>query len=96
MKEKILFQEKRSGKNFKKQVIVSNIDIGFIVTSLNKEFNINKIERFVNIVNINNIKPIIILTKSDLCDDFNYYISIVKENFKDMNIIVTSSFNNQE
>lgn len=95
LERKNFISRKKVGKKFQEQVIVSNIDIGFIVTSLNKEFNINKIERFVNIVNINNIKPIIILTKSDLCDDFDYYISIVKEIFKDIDIIVTSSFNNQ-
>lgn len=83
------------GKKNEEQIIVSNVDIGFVVTSLNKEFNINKVERFVNLVNSNHIKPVIILTKLDLCKNCDYYISTIRSIFNDVPIVVTSSYDSQ-
>lgn len=50
------------------QIIATNIDYAFIVQALDRDFNINRIERFLTICNSSGIRPIIILTKTDLLD----------------------------
>ncbi len=61
------FIERRSkGKSINKQAIAANIDFGFIVEAITENFNINRIERYLAICNSANVKPIILLTKTDL------------------------------
>ncbi len=48
------------------QIIAANIDIAFITTSVDNDFNLNRIERYLTITNTGNIQPILLLTKTDL------------------------------
>lgn len=57
---------KSSGRSINKQLIAANIDVAFIVQSLGPMFNFNRLERYLVMVNESNIKPVIILTKTDL------------------------------
>lgn len=54
------------GKFGEKQLIASNIDVAFIVQATDRDFNINRIERYLTICNGSGISSIIILTKTDL------------------------------
>jgi len=54
------------GKHGEKQIIATNIDVGFIVQAVNRDFNINRLERYATICNTSKITPIIVLTKIDL------------------------------
>jgi len=60
---------KVSGKKVEEQVIVANVDHIFIVTSLDREFNLKRLERYLAIVKESGAKPVIILNKADLCMD---------------------------
>jgi ribosome biogenesis GTPase len=51
-----------------KQVIAANIDIALILIALDRDFNLNRIERYVSIVNSGRIKPVVLLSKSDILD----------------------------
>lgn len=64
-----LLSRKAAGKSVREQVIVSNVDYVFIVTSLNKDFNINRLERYLTIVYDSGAQPCFILTKADLGED---------------------------
>lgn len=77
-----------------KQVFASNIDIVFVVSSMNNEFNIGKLERFMIIGDIPNAKRVIILTKKDLCDSPSLFIEVVKARFPNTEIITTNAINN--
>jgi ribosome biogenesis GTPase len=55
-----------AGTQNKVQVLVSNIDIAFIVSSCNQELDINRIERYLALLDDNVIKPFLILNKCDL------------------------------
>lgn len=48
------------------QIIATNVDAGLIVQAVDRDFNINRIERYLTICNSSNIEPIIILSKIDL------------------------------
>lgn len=51
------------------QIIATNIDFGLIVQAVDRDFNINRIERYLTICNSSKISPIILLTKTDLISD---------------------------
>jgi ribosome biogenesis GTPase len=57
------------GKHGEKQLIATNIDICFIVQSVNRDFNINRLERYLTICNASKVTPIIVLTKIDLISE---------------------------
>ena len=71
---------KVSGEKSEEQIIASNIDIVFIVTSADKDFNIRRIERFLTIINEIGSQPIILLNKIDITDNVKKYLSKIKNN----------------
>ncbi len=60
------------------QYMVANVDHLFIVTSLNEDYNYNRIARYVSIALQGNTTPVVILTKSDLCSNPGRYIREVE------------------
>lgn len=63
------FSRKVAGKETQEQVIASNVDFAFIVCALNYDFNLRRIERYLSMVWQSGAMPVVILTKTDLCDD---------------------------
>jgi ribosome biogenesis GTPase len=51
------------------QIIATNIDFAFIVQAVDRDFNINRLERYLTICNSSKVTPIIILTKTDLINE---------------------------
>jgi ribosome biogenesis GTPase / thiamine phosphate phosphatase len=64
-----IIERQAVGKFGEKQIIASNIDYAFIIQAVDRDFNINRIERYLTICNASNVLPIIIITKIDLIDD---------------------------
>ena len=83
-------------KNGKEQILASNVDIVFIVTSLNNDFNIARLERLVLLGNKANSKIAFILTKSDLCSikDRENYRKIIEDRFN-YPVFIISSYNKE-
>ncbi|WP_020406144.1 ribosome small subunit-dependent GTPase A [Hahella ganghwensis] len=69
LERKSCFKRKAAGSRISEQLIAANVDTAFIVCSLNDDFNLNRIERFLAIVNEAGAEPVIILSKMDLCAD---------------------------
>ncbi|NBO64284.1 MAG: ribosome small subunit-dependent GTPase A [Acidobacteria bacterium] len=61
------FTRKVKGTRTDQQVIAANIDTVFLVTSLNQDYNPRRIERYLSITRDSGARPVILLTKSDLC-----------------------------
>lgn len=58
---------KPPGKESRPQVIATNVDTIFIVSSCNQEFNLSRIERYLALTLQSEATPVVVLTKSDLC-----------------------------
>ncbi len=69
LERKIKFSRKTAGSETVEQVLVSNVDYIFIVSSLNREFNISRLERYMTMVYESGASPVFILTKSDIGED---------------------------
>ena len=61
------------------QEMVANVDYVFIVTSLNDDFSVNRVLRYAAMARQGNARPVVILTKSDLCEDVKTYIKEIKD-----------------
>jgi ribosome biogenesis GTPase len=75
------------------QIIAANVDYGLIVQAVVRDFNINRLERYITICQNSKIEPIIVLSKSDLIKPeqlelLNYKI---KERIKDVPIVAISN-----
>lgn len=69
------------GDNFVKtmgeQAMAANVDLCFLVTSMNEDYSVNRIARYAAAVLHGGAKPIVVLTKADLCPDAAVYIDRV-------------------
>lgn len=75
------------------QIIATNIDYAFLVQAVDRDFNINRLERYLTICNSSKVKPIIILTKTDLIDEIqiNEIVNSIKIRIKNVPIIPISN-----
>jgi len=72
------FSRKVAGRVTEEQIIVANVDILWIVSGLDNDFNIQRIERYLTLASESGSKPVVILNKSDLCDDLDGRMEEVK------------------
>lgn len=78
-------------KTMKKQVLAANFDTVFILASLNKEFNLKRIERYLAAALSAKAEAVILLTKADLSDDVKVYIDLVTAHFGSIPCFAISS-----
>jgi ribosome biogenesis GTPase len=65
------FIRKAAGKATKEQLVATNIDTTFICMSVNNDFNLRRLERYLVLVWESGSIPVVVLTKIDLCEDIN-------------------------
>lgn len=65
---KSVFVRKAAGTKVAEQLLAANVDTAFIVCSLNEDFNLNRIERYLAMAHDAGTEPVVVLTKMDLCD----------------------------
>jgi ribosome biogenesis GTPase len=51
------------------QVLAANVDVVFVVTSMNADFNLRRVERYLAVAWDSGATPVILLSKADLADD---------------------------
>lgn len=57
------------GKFGEKQIIAANIDYALIVQAVDRDFNLNRMERYLTICNTSKISPLLVMSKIDLITD---------------------------
>jgi ribosome biogenesis GTPase / thiamine phosphate phosphatase len=73
------------------QVVAANLDTVFICMSLNNDFNLRRLERYLALAWDSGATPVIVLTKADLCEDVTGKLSTVREIAIGVELVVTSS-----
>jgi len=64
---KSVLERQTVGKPGEKQIISANVDSAFIMQSIDNNFNINRLERYLTICYASGIEPVLIISKIDLC-----------------------------
>lgn len=90
---KSLLSRKAAGTSHYSQLIAANIDIVFICMSLNNDFNLRRLERYLAIAWDSAATPVVILTKADLCDNPSSKLAEVHAVAMGADVLVTTSMN---
>jgi len=87
-----MLRKKYGGKD-QAQLIAANVDVVFIVESIDRDYSLNRFERYLVLAREGGIRPVIILNKSDLIDeaDLNIKIEEIHERFGDIEVLSTSA-----
>lgn len=75
LERKSLIKRRAPGKTLGVQLIAANLDTAFIVSSCNNDFNVARLERYIALAFEADVSPVILLTKLDLCDAPEPYVS---------------------
>ncbi|HPS65648.1 MAG TPA: ribosome small subunit-dependent GTPase A [Ignavibacteria bacterium] len=88
-----VISRRAAGKYGEIQVIAANIDFAFIVQAIDRDFSVNRLERYLTICNQSKVTPVIILTKIDLIDAqrISEILSAVSSRIKNVKIIAISN-----
>ena len=90
---KSVLARQTAGKTKEQQVIASNIDTVFICMSLNSDFSLRRIERYLTIVWDSMATPVIVLTKADLCNDLDEKLNEIADVSAGVDVVACSSEN---
>lgn len=75
---KSCFIRRAAGSAKQEQVVAANIDTVLICMSLNQNFNLRRLERYLSVTYDSGTAPVVVLTKADLCPDVDGMIGKVR------------------
>jgi ribosome biogenesis GTPase / thiamine phosphate phosphatase len=84
--------KRKYSDQFESQVIAANIDVAFVIESIDRNYSLNRLERFLAIVTDENIEPIIVLNKIDLINgvELDQKLTQIAHRFKGIDVVPTS------
>lgn len=88
-----IIERQAVGRKGQVQIIATNIDFGLIVQAVDRDFNLNRLERYLTICNSSKIEPIVVLSKIDLLNEseLENIIDQIKSRIKELQIITVSN-----
>jgi ribosome biogenesis GTPase len=91
-----IIKRKYSNKN-ETQVIAANIDVALVIESVDRDYNLNRFERYFAIAGEGGIKPAIVLNKIDLISkkELDLKLAQIKNRFNDVEVIPTSTITDE-
>ena len=87
---KSVFGRRAAGTTTEAQIIASNVDTVFICMALNEDYNLRRLERYLAIAWDSGATPVVVLTKSDLCENLEQRHAEVLEISLGAKVIVCS------
>ena len=64
-----IIKRQAAGQSGEIQVIAANVDYAFLVQAADRDFNVNRLERYLTLCYSSGVSPIIVLSKTDLIDE---------------------------
>lgn len=85
-----LLQRRAAGSGTVTQLIAANVDVMFIVTSCNNDFNEARLERYLALSHSAGILPVVVLTKADMADPAPY-VAMAKTLSRDLDVVALNA-----
>ena len=85
-----VFLREAAGVAVSEQVVAANIDTVFLCMSLNSDFNLRRLERYLAVAWDSRAAPVVLLTKADLCDNVATKIAETESVAAGVDIVTTS------
>lgn len=92
---KSVLERQDVGTVMERHILAANIDVTYICMSLNKDFNMTKLRNFLSLTYNASYDTVILLTKKDLCNHVDDYITKIKE-VTDNNIKAISAYDEND
>lgn len=73
------------------QILAANVDVLFVVTSANPDFNLNRIERYVAMATSGGVLPVIVINKIELAENAAALISETESRFTGLKVLGVSA-----
>jgi ribosome biogenesis GTPase len=71
LERRTTFTRQAAGDETIEQVVAANIDVIFLVSALDQRFSLRRLERYLTLGWQSGATPVIVLTKTDLCEDID-------------------------
>jgi len=92
LNRKSKFSRKIAGKKTEEQIVAANVDVVFLVSSLNSEFNLRRLERYVTLAWESGARPVIVLNKCDLSEEAEKLRAEAEAAASGVRVILASAF----
>lgn len=88
-----IIERRAVGKTGQVQIIATNIDYGLIVQAVDRDFNLNRLERYLTICHSSDVNPVIVLSKIDLISDSSLQLitNQIRERIADVPLLYGSN-----
>lgn len=88
-----VIRRQAAGKTGEVQIIATNIDYGLIIQAADRDFNLNRMERYLTICNASGVRPVIVISKADLVeeDQLQRMTSSIGQRIPDIPVICISN-----
>jgi len=78
------------------QIIAANIDLAFVVAGLDHDYNLQRIERFLALVQKSTVRPVIILNKTDRCSTYRQKKNEVQRLFPEITVTTMMALDSRQ
>ncbi len=82
-------EDTRRAQAVRQQVIAANVDLVLIVTAPDADFDLERLERYVQAVQHSGARPVLVLNKADLHADTDWWVGGLRDLGPDLEILVT-------
>lgn len=91
-----IIERKAVGKAGQTQIIATNVDYGLIVQAVDRDFSINRLERYLTICYSYKVSPIIVLSKTDLINEseLDSFNALIRQRIKEVPVVAVSNQTN--
>ncbi len=91
LSRKTKFSRAAAGIEAKEQIVAANVDTVFLIQSLNRDFNMKRLERYLIAAWDSGALPVVVLTKADCCDDIPQKLAVATASAPGVEVISISS-----
>lgn len=91
MERKTAFSRKDPDVGMGEQIVAANFDYVFILMSLNYDFNLKRLERYLTVSWQSGGQPVIVLTKADIAEDTQEKLKLVNQIALGVDVCVVSA-----
>jgi len=91
---KSVFERAAAGTARQTQIVAANVDTLFLCMSLNSDYNLSRLERYLSAAWSSGASPVVVLTKADLCKDLDVVMAEIGAVAPGTDVAVTSGSDN--
>lgn len=90
MARKSCLYRRAAGGRDEAQILASNVDYAFVLTSANRDLNVARLERYISLIWDSGATPVVLVTKADLAEDIEAALTELREAFVGVEVFAVS------